>query len=324
MQDLAKICELGRAVIETEAKTISSLIDRIDHKFAEACHLLLSCEGKVIVMGMGKSGHIGKKIAATFASTGTPAFFIHPGEAKHGDFGMITQKDIVLILSNSGETEEILCILPFIKRLNLSLIALTGKPHSTLAKAATINIDVSVEQEACPLNLAPTASTTAALVMGDALAISLLEKRGFTVEDFAKSHPGGSLGRKLLLRVDELMHTGSAIPTVNNEAVLKAALVEITQKKLGMTTVIDNNNRLTGIVTDGDVRRAFDKNYDVYSTQVQQIMTKEPKVIPADTLAAEALNIMNTKKITVLVITNEQHHPVGVIHMHDILRAGVV
>lgn len=319
-----KICELARAVLETESKMISSLVDRIDHKFVDTCEFLLSCEGKVIVMGMGKSGHIGKKIAATFASTGTPAFFIHPGEAKHGDFGMITAKDILLVLSNSGETEEIISILPFIKRLGLTLITLTGNPHSTLAKTATINIDVSVTKEACPLGLAPTSSTTAALAMGDALAISLLERRGFTAEDFAMSHPGGSLGRKLLLRVDELMHTGSSIPKVDANSLLKNALVEITQKKLGMTTVVNQNNELIGIVTDGDVRRAFDNNTDIHNTFVHTMMTKSPKAICLGTLAAEALHIMQTNKITVLIITNEHNHPLGAIHLHDILRAGVI
>ena len=324
MQDREKICKLGRAVIEIESKMIKSLLDRIDDQFAQACCLLLGCEGKVIVMGMGKSGHIAKKIAATFASTGTPAFFIHPGEAKHGDFGMITNKDTLLVISNSGETEEILCILPFIKRLNIPLITLTGKPQSSLAKAATISIDVSVEQEACPLGLAPTSSTTAALVMGDALAISLLEHRGFTAEDFALSHPGGSLGRRLLLRVEDLMQTGDHIPKIDENTVLKSALMEISQKKLGMTTVIEKNAGLVGILTDGDVRRAFDNNADVYSTPVHQVMTKKPRIISSDTLAAEALNIMNNNKITALIITNEENHPIGVIHLHDILRAGVI
>lgn len=324
MQNREKTCELGRAVIDIESKMISSLKDRIDHQFAEACDLMLTCKGKVIVMGMGKSGHIAKKIAATFASTGTPAFFIHPGEAKHGDFGMITKNDTLLVISNSGETEEILCILPFIKRLNIPLITLTGKPHSSLAKAATVNIDVSVEQEACPLGLAPTSSTTAALVMGDALAISLLENRGFTAEDFALSHPGGSLGRRLLLRVEDLMHTAPHIPKIDENTVLKSALMEISQKKLGMTTVVEQNNSLVGILTDGDVRRAFDNNADVYSTPVHKIMTRRPRVISATTLAVDALNIMNTSKITALIITNEQNHPIGVIHLHDILRAGVI
>lgn len=324
MQDLEKICELGRAVIETEAATVAALAIRIDQKFAQACQLLLGCQGRIIVMGIGKSGHIGRKIAATFASTGSPAFFVHPGEAKHGDFGMITSKDIILALSNSGETEEILCILPYIKRLDIPLITLTGKPTSTLALAAQFNINIAVEKEACPLGLAPTSSTTAALAMGDALAISLLQSKGFTAEDFALSHPGGTIGRRLLLRVDEIMHTGDAIPKVNLDSLLKTALMEITQKKLGMTTVIDEKNQLAGIFTDGDVRRAFDNNADVHQTQVHSIMTKNPKVIKQGILAAEALHIMESYKITALIVTNEQQHPVGVVHLHDILRAGVM
>ncbi len=324
MQDIEKLCALGRAVIVTEAKMIAALENRIDLKFAKACHYLLECEGRIIVMGMGKSGHIGKKIAATFASTGSPAFFVHPGEAKHGDFGMITRKDVILALSNSGETEEILSIIPFIKRLDIPLITITGKENSTLANAANINIDISVEKEACPLGLAPTSSTTATLVMGDALAISLLDKRGFTAEDFALSHPGGTLGRRLLLKIDEIMHIGNAIPKVDFNALLKTALMEITQKKLGMTTVIDANNQLAGIFTDGDVRRAFDNNADIHKTIVHEIMTINPKVVRKGILAAEALRIMETHKITALVVTNEDSHPVGIIHLHDILRAGVI
>ncbi len=323
MQDLEKFCELGRAVIETEAQTISALTARVDHKFAKACQYLLACEGRIIVMGMGKSGHIGKKIAATFASTGSPAFFVHPGEAKHGDVGMITKKDVILALSNSGETEEIISLIPYIKHLGIPIIAMTGKPNSTLAQVASVYLDVSVEKEACPLNLAPTSSTTATLVMGDALAISLLQKRGFTAEDFALSHPGGILGRRLLLRVDEIMHTGNALPKVNYDALLKTALMEMTQKKLGMTTVINQQGELAGIFTDGDVRRAFDKNADIHTT-IEQLMTKNPKVIRPGLLVAEALNIMETHKITALIVTNEKNNPVGVVHMHDILRAGVM
>jgi arabinose-5-phosphate isomerase len=324
MQDIEKICSLGRAVIETEAQSILALSSRINKEFAQACQYLLDCKGRIIVMGMGKSGHISKKVAATFASTGSPAFFIHPAEAKHGDFGMITPQDVVLIMSNSGETEEILSILPFIKRLNLPLITLTGKPNSTLAMAATINIDVSVEKEACPLGLAPTSSTTAALVMGDALAISLLQKRGFTAEDFALSHPGGTLGRRLLLKVDEIMHIGDAIPTVDFDATLKTALVEMTQKKLGMTTVLGKQQELAGIFTDGDIRRAFDNNSDIHSTFISEIMTKNPKVIRPGMLAAEALHIMEAHKITALIVIDENKKPLGVVHMHDILRAGVM
>lgn len=324
MQDIEKICELGRAVIETEAKSISDLAARIDHNFAKACQYLLTCEGRIIVMGMGKSGHIGRKIAATFASTGSPAFFVHPAEAKHGDFGMITKKDVILALSNSGETEEIVTILPFIKRLDIPLIAITGKKQSLLAQAATINLDISVEKEACPLGLAPTSSTTATLAMGDALAISLLQHRGFTSEDFALSHPGGTLGRRLLLKVDELMHVGEAVPKVSYESVLKNALMEMSQKKLGMTTVLDANNKLMGIFTDGDLRRAFDRNDDIHATPIHRVMSKNPKVIREGILAAEALHIMETHKITALVVINEEQHPIGVVHLHDILRAGVM
>ena len=324
MQDQDKLCELGRAVITTEAETILALASRIDHHFAAACQHMLDCKGRIIVMGMGKSGHIGKKIAATFASTGSPAFFVHPGEAKHGDFGMITRTDVILALSNSGETEEILSIIPFIKRLDIPLITITGNTRSTLAQAAHINLDVSVSKEACPLGLAPTASTTAALVMGDALAIALLDRRGFTAEDFALSHPGGTLGRRLLLKIDEIMHTGDMVPKVNLDTLLKNALVEITQKKFGMTTVVDHNNALSGIFTDGDLRRALDSKADIHSTFIQDLMTKNPKVVRKGLLAAEALRLMETHKITSLVVTNEENHPIGIVHLHDILRAGVM
>ncbi len=324
MQEIEKICALGRAVIEAEARAVDGLVDRIDHQFGTACLRLLACEGRIIVIGMGKSGHIARKIAATFASTGSPAFFVHPGEARHGDCGMITSKDAVLMISYSGETDEIIAILPFIKRLNILLITLTGNPQSTLAKAATINIDVSVSKEACPLGLAPTSSTTAALVMGDALAISLLEKRGFTAKDFAMSHPGGALGRKLLLRVVDIMHTDSAIPKVDYNALLKTALIEMTQKKLGMTTIVDADNQLAGIFTDGDIRRIFDKEIDIHNTYIHEVMIKNPKVISADALVAEAVHLMENFKITSLVVKNEKNHPVGVIHMHDILRAKIL
>lgn len=319
-----QIRKLGLAVIETEAQMISSLTDRIDQKFVAACHYLHECEGRIIVIGVGKSGHISKKIAATFASTGSPAFFIHPSEAKHGDIGMITKNDVIIAISNSGESEEILTLLPFIKRLDIPLISLTGKPHSTLAKAATINIDVSVEKEACPLGLAPTSSTTAALVMGDALAMALLDKRGFTENDFALSHPGGTLGRRLLLRVQEVMHQNSAIPIVSITATLKEALVEMTQKKLGMTTIVNEIGELMGIFTDGDVRRALDKEVDVHTTSIQHIMSKNPKTITQDMLAAQALHIMETFKITSLVVIDQIRKPTGIIHIHDILRAGVI
>jgi arabinose-5-phosphate isomerase len=323
MQDSEKFCELGRAVIETEARAVHALIERIDQKFADACKILLACSGRIIVMGMGKSGHIAKKIAATFASTGSPAFFVHPGEARHGDIGMITKDDVVLALSNSGETEE-LYILTRITRLDIPLIVITGKPHSTLALSANINLDVSVEKEACPHGLAPTSSTTATLVMGDALAISLLQKRGFTAGDFALSHPGGTLGRRLLLTVGEIMHVENAIPKVDFNTFLKNALAEITQKKLGMTTVLHSDGRLAGVFTDGDVRRAFNNNANVEEGAVETYMTRNPKVIRPSILAAEALHIMETFKITSLIVTDDQEFPIGVVHLHDILRAGVM
>ncbi|OGT37023.1 MAG: D-arabinose 5-phosphate isomerase [Gammaproteobacteria bacterium RIFCSPHIGHO2_12_FULL_38_14] len=322
--EIEQICALGRTVIEIESKMINSLLSRIDQHFVKACQYLYHCEGRIAVTGIGKSGHIGRKIAATFASTGSPAFFIHPSEAKHGDIGMITKNDVVLAISNSGESEEIISILPFIKRIDIPLITLTGRPHSTLARAATVNLDVSVEKEACPLGLAPTASTTAALVMGDALAMALLEKKGFTEKDFALSHPGGTLGRRLLLKVNELMHQENDLPKISENVSLKEALVEMTQKKLGMTTVVNTKGELVGVFTDGDVRRAFDHHADIHQTKIHQVMSKNPKTISKEMLAAEALHIMETYQITSLVIVNEGHYPIGVIHIHDILRAGVV
>ncbi len=319
-----QLIKVGQNVIEIEAAVIASLHSRIDHNFAKACELLYACEGRIAVTGMGKSGHISRKIAATFASTGSPAFFIHPSEAKHGDIGMIMGKDVVMALSNSGESEEILAILPVIKRLGISLIALTGNPKSTLARAATIHIDVSVDKEACPLGLAPTSSTTAALVMGDALAMALLDKRGFTEKDFALSHPGGTLGKRLLLSVDSIMHKNENVPAVTLGTLLKDALLEMTQKKLGITTIVSADGKLSGIFTDGDVRRAFDRNSDVHTTRIDEVMTKKPKVIPADMLAAEALHIMESHKITSLVVVDPAERPVGIVHIHDILRAGIV
>lgn len=318
------LCNLARAVINIEAQMISNLTERIDENFVAACEYLHKNEGRIIVIGVGKSGHIGKKIAATFASTGSPAFFIHPSEAKHGDMGMITKKDVLLVLSNSGESEEIVSILPFIKRLDVPLISLTGRSESTLAKAATINIDVSVEKEACPLGLAPTSSTTAALVMGDALAMALLDKRGFTENDFALSHPGGTLGRRLLLMVSEIMHQDDAVPLILMDASLKEALMEMTHKKLGMTTVVDEAGELKGIFTDGDVRRVLDKEVDIHKTPIHSVMSKNPKTIMHNILAAEALNIMETFKITSLVVIDQLRKPVGVVHIHDIIRAGVI
>ncbi|MGE3920763.1 MAG: KpsF/GutQ family sugar-phosphate isomerase [Gammaproteobacteria bacterium] len=319
-----RFCHLGLAVIETEAAAINQLSSRIDSNFSKACELMLHCEGRIVVLGMGKSGHIANKIAATLASTGTPAFFVHPGEASHGDMGMITSKDVVLALSNSGETSELLIILPLIKRLNTPLIALTGNPQSTLAQNATVNIDVSVDEEACPLGLAPTSSTTASLVMGDALAIALLEARGFTAEDFALAHPGGSLGKKLLLRIHDLMHTGDRIPHLTEDALLTQALVEMTQKGFGMTLISDANNKLIGIYTDGDLRRTLDADLDIHKTRIGEVMTRNCKTIQSNLLAAEALQMMQQYKITCLAIVDDTNTILGIIHLHDLLRAGVL
>jgi len=315
---------LGRAVINTEARAVEALSGRINGNFAAACGYMLGCEGRIVVTGMGKSGHIGGKIAATLASTGTPAFFVHPGEASHGDLGMITSKDVVLALSNSGKTTELLTILPLIKRLGVPLIAMTGKPDSTLAQKADVHIDVSVEQEACPLNLAPTSSTTAALVMGDALAIALLEARGFTEEDFAHSHPGGALGRRLLLLISDIMHTGDRVPQVKVQALLSDALLEMTNKGLGMTAVVDDQGRLVGIFTDGDLRRVLDRGLDIHSSTMQEVMTMGCTTARADQLAAEALQLMEAKKINALLVLDDQHCLIGAFNMHDLLRAGVV
>lgn len=315
---------LAVAVINTEMQAVAKLADRIDEQFVMACHLLLDCKGRVVVIGMGKSGHIAGKIAATLASTGTPAFFVHPAEASHGDLGMITRQDVVLALSNSGNTEEILTILPIIKRLGVPLIAMTGNSESTLAKLSTAHIDVKVEQEACPLGLAPTSSTTAALVMGDALAISLLQKRGFTRDDFALSHPGGSLGRRLLLQVSDIMHQGAEVPRVFDSVLVSEALLEMTEKKLGMTAVVDHNGHVIGVFTDGDLRRMLEKSLDVHVTPVADVMTRPCTVIQADILAAEAMQIMETKKINALLIVDENKNLQGALNMHDLLRAGIV
>lgn len=320
----ANFKELGTAVIEIEAKAISNLARRVDEHFTHACELLLSCEGRIVVLGMGKSGHIGGKVAATLASTGSPAFFVHPGEASHGDLGMITDKDVVMALSNSGETEELLVILPIIKRLGVPLVALTGNPQSTLARMADAHIDVSVAQEACPLDLAPTASTTAALAMGDALAIALLEARGFTHDDFARSHPGGRLGRRLLLLIDDVMRTGDAVPMVGPDTLLSETLVEVTRKGLGMTAIVDQQRRLLGIFTDGDLRRTMDHGVDVHKTMVKDVMTQRAKTASRGMLAAEALQVMENSKINGLMVVDEAGILIGALNMHDLLRAGVV
>ncbi len=319
-----KLKQLATAVIDTELSAIAALRDRIDDAFLRACEFMLACQGRIVVIGMGKSGHIGSKIAATLASTGTPAFFVHPGEASHGDMGMITDKDVVLALSNSGETTEILTILPLIKRLGVPLIAMTGKPASTLARCAGAHIDVSVEREACPLGLAPTSSTTAALVMGDALAVALLEARGFTAEDFAMSHPGGLLGRRLLLHVSDIMHTGDAIPAVGESALISEALFEMTNKGLGMTAVINDRQQIVGIFTDGDLRRVLSQEINLHTQPLSAFMTRHCKTGKPDMLAAEALELMQRFKINALLIIDEQEKLAGALNMHDLLRAGVV
>lgn len=319
-----KLRKLGLAVIQVETQAIAALADQINDDFVLACTLMFNCKGRVVVTGMGKSGHIAGKIAATLASTGTPAFFVHSGEASHGDLGMITRQDVVLALSNSGETEEVLTILPIIKRLGVPLIAMTGNPASTLAKFATTHINVAVEQEACPLGLAPTSSTTAALVMGDALAVSLLEARGFTRDDFALSHPGGSLGRRLLLLVGDIMHADEKVPSVSESALITHALLEMTEKKLGMTAIVDADDRVTGIFTDGDLRRMLSKNLDVHKTSITEVMTPNCTVISANILAAEAMQIMERKKINALIVVDEQRRAIGALNMYDLIHAGIV
>jgi arabinose-5-phosphate isomerase len=316
--------QLGLAVINTEMSAIAALKPRIDDDFVHSCELMMACQGRVVVTGMGKSGHIGNKIAATLASTGTPAFFVHPGEASHGDLGMITEKDVVIALSNSGETGEILTIVPIIKRLGVPLISMTGNANSTLSREADVNLNVSVEKEACPLGLAPTSSTTVALVMGDALAVALLEARGFTEQDFALSHPGGSLGRRLLLHVADIMHTGDTIPRVYEDASLRDALLEMTRKKLGMTAIVDANNTVLGIYTDGDLRRTLDKNIDVHSARIRDVMTPGGKTTSKQILAAEALKIMQDNQINAMLVVDNTNTLIGALNMHDLLRAGVV
>jgi arabinose-5-phosphate isomerase len=324
MTNKQRFIELGRTVIDIEKQAIEKLYQSINGDFAQACDIILKCRGRVVVTGMGKSGHVGSKIAATLASTGTPAFFVHPGEASHGDLGMITKDDVVIAISNSGETAEINAIIPVIKRKHVPLISMTGNSNSTLAKWADVNLDTGVEKEACPLNLAPTASTTTALVMGDALAVALLDARGFGPDDFALSHPGGSLGRKLLLKVSDVMHTGDAVPMVQSQAPLKQALIEMTAKRLGMTAIVDKEQRILGIFTDGDLRRAIERQIDFTQATIDQVMTANCKTIRADMLAAEAVQIMESKAINALVVTDDDNKVIGALNMHDLLRAGVV
>jgi arabinose-5-phosphate isomerase len=313
----------AQRVLEIEARAIMGLLPKVGAEFVEACNLCLQCRGRVIVTGMGKSGHIGSKIAATLASTGTPAFFVHPGEASHGDLGMITPKDLVIAVSYSGETAEIITILPLLKRIGLPFISMTGAPDSTLGSAATVVLDTAVEEEACPLNLAPTASTTAALAMGDALAVALLESRGFTVEDFARSHPGGALGKRLLLRVEDLMHTGDQIPRVGADTDLADGLLEMTRKGLGMTAVATPDGHLQGIFTDGDLRRALDNNLDIHNTLMREVMTAQCETVRPDQLAAEVVRIMEQRKINALLVVDNDLL-VGALNVHDFFRAGVI
>lgn len=313
----------AQRTLDTEITALKELKHQIDDNFNQACELILSCRGRVIVTGMGKSGHIGTKIAATLASTGTPSFFVHPAEASHGDLGMITKDDVVIALSNSGTTAEVLTIIPLLKRKGTKLISITGNKDSLLAQSSEAHLNAHVSREACPHDLAPTSSTTAALVLGDALAVALLEARGFTAEDFAFSHPGGALGRKLLLRVADIMSEGEEVPVVQQSVLIQDALFEMTSKGLGMTTVVDHNNRLVGIFTDGDLRRYLDHASDIKTTPIANIMTTNPKTAAADILAAQALNIMENQRITALVITDQKNSPIGVLHMHHILKAGV-
>ncbi len=315
---------LARQVLDIESRAVEQLKSRLDSSFTAACELCLQTRGRVVVTGMGKSGHIARKISATLASTGTPSFYVHPAEASHGDLGMITPNDLLLAVSYTGETEEVVTILPLIKRMGAQLISLTGNPGSTLAKAADVHLDVSVDEEACPLNLAPTASTTATLAMGDALAVALLDCRGFTAEDFALSHPGGSLGKRLILRVADVMHTDNEVPSVGGEVNLSAGLVEMTRKSLGMTAIVDDDNRLLGVFTDGDLRRALDAAIDVHETKMKSIMHRNCKVTSPDVLAAEAVHIMEENKITGLLVTDDEGRLVGALNIHDLFRAGVM
>ena len=324
MQNTFNFLASARRTIQIEQSAIADLEQHLNGDFDTACQLALNCKGRLIVTGMGKSGHIGKKIAATLASTGTPAFFVHPGEASHGDLGMMTPEDLIIALSNSGETSEVTALLPLIKRMNAPLISITGNPDSTLSRFANANLNVQVTEEACPLGLAPTSSTTAALVIGDALAIALLEARGFSAEDFAFSHPGGSLGRRLLLKVADIMHSGDEIPLVSPDTSLDNALLEVTRKRLGMTGIQDASGKLVGIFTDGDLRRTLDQNIDLKNTPISQVMTRECTTADAEMLAAEALQIMQSHKINALIVLNEAGTPVGALNMHDLLQAGVI
>lgn len=314
----------GRDVLRLEAAAVAALEARLDTDFVRACELLLNCPGRIVVSGMGKSGIIAKKIAATLASTGSPALFLHPAEGSHGDLGMLTRQDCLLALSNSGETAELLAILPVVKRLVVPLIAMTGNPQSTLARTAAVHLDCSVVREACPLNLAPTASTTATLAMGDALAMALLQARGFSADDFALSHPGGSLGKRLLLRVQDVMHRGTSLPKVREDTPLCEAVLEMSSKGLGMTAVVDAEDRVLGIFTDGDLRRAFARRQDIWEQPMAELAHAQPATITAEALAAEALALMENNRIGALLVTDGEARLIGALNMHDLLRAGIV
>ena len=315
--------QAGKNVLRIEREALEQLDQYINEDFSRACALIIACRGKVVVMGMGKSGHIGAKMAATFASTGTSSFFVHPGEASHGDLGMVSTNDVVIAISNSGESSEILALIPVLKRQKIQLICITGRPESAMARASDVHLCVKVPQEACPLGLAPTSSTTATLVMGDALAVALLEARGFTQEDFALSHPGGALGRKLLLHVSDVMHSGDEIPHVSRDASMRDALLEITRKNLGLTVIVDDLMKIEGIFTDGDLRRVFDMGIDFQKASIQEVMTRGGIRVRPNMLAVDALNLMQNKNITALLVADDDRL-LGVIHMHDMLRAGVV
>ena len=322
--DSQRLVEMGREALRIEARAVAALVDRLGGDFDRACRTLLACAGRVVVSGMGKSGHIGGKIAATLASTGTPAFFLHPAEASHGDLGMVTKGDVVLAISYSGETAELLTILPLFKRMDARLVAMTGNPQSTLAREADVHLDVSVPAEACPLNLAPTASTTATLAMGDALAVALLKHRGFTEADFARSHPGGSLGRRLLLHVSDVMRRGDDLPTVRPETPLPQGLLEMSRKRLGLTAVVDSDRKVVGIFTDGDLRRALDRRIDVHGSTMADVMTRGPRTIGPNELAAEAVLMMEKHSINGLLVLDDAGRLVGALNVHDLLRAGVM
>ncbi|HTL50388.1 MAG TPA: KpsF/GutQ family sugar-phosphate isomerase [Steroidobacteraceae bacterium] len=322
--DSKRLVEMGREALRIEARAVAALVDRLGSEFEQACRMLLACAGRVVVSGMGKSGHVGGKIAATLASTGTPAFFLHAAEASHGDLGMVAKGDVVLAISYSGETTELLTILPLFKRMDAPLIAMTGNPQSTLAREADVHLDISVPAEACPLNLAPTASTTATLAMGDALAVALLKHRGFTEADFARSHPGGALGRRLLLHVSDVMRRGDDLPAVRPDAPLPEGLLEMSRKRLGLTAVVDGDRRVVGIFTDGDLRRALDRRVDIHHSTMADVMTLSPRTIGPGELAAEAVLMMEKHSINGLLVLDESGRLVGALNVHDLLRAGVM